>query len=57
MDGFLALPMMIFYWTKQPSAEFKELAAATIIVLLALLLVLNLIAVGIRINAEKKRVW
>ena len=49
--------MMIFYWTKQPSAEFKELAAATIIVLLALLLVLNLIAVGIRINAEKKRVW
>ncbi|MBR49766.1 MAG: hypothetical protein CL734_06085 [Chloroflexi bacterium] len=57
LDGFLALPMMIFYWTKQPSAEFKELAAATIIVLLALLLVLNLIAVSIRINAEKKRVW
>ena len=54
-DGFLALPITIFYWTKDPKEEFHDLAAATIIVLLTILLILNSIAIIIRNRAEAKR--
>ena len=56
-DGFMALPMQIFYWTTQPKEEFQNLAAATIVVLLALLLMMNAVAVVIRNRAEAKRNW
>ncbi len=49
-DTFTALPMQIYYWTLDSSlvAEYANLAAATIIVLLILLFVLNSIAIFIR---------
>ena len=47
-DQFSALPVQIFNWTTHPKDEFRELAAAGIIVLLALLLCVNLTAVLIR---------
>lgn len=49
-DTFTALPMQIYYWTLDSSlvAEYANLAAATIIVLLVLLFVLNSIAIFIR---------
>ncbi|MDX8045979.1 phosphate ABC transporter permease PstA [Gracilibacillus sp. S3-1-1] len=49
-DTFTALPMQIYYWTIDASlvAEYANLAAATIIVLLVILFVLNSIAVIIR---------
>jgi phosphate transport system permease protein len=56
-DGFLALPLAIFYWTRHPKEDFHELAAATIIVLLIILFSMNLIAIIIRQRAQARRDW
>lgn len=47
-DPFSGLTLTINYWSGQPQAEFKQLAAATIIVLLAILFCMNAVAVFIR---------
>ena len=57
MDGFLALPIQIFFWTRHPKEAFHDLAASTILVLLMLLLILNFIAIFIRNRAEARRSW
>lgn len=57
LDGFLALPMQIFHWTKFPQEEFHVLASGAIIVLLAILLVMNSVAVVIRQWALSRRNW
>jgi len=57
MDPFAALPMHIFYWTKQARPEFHDLAASTIVVLLIMLLSMNALAILIRIRSEKRRDW
>jgi phosphate transport system permease protein len=54
MDEFTALPIQIFNWTSRPQAEFHELAAAGIIVLLAVLLTMNAVAVFIRYQGTRK---
>lgn len=48
MDQFTALPIQIFNWSAMPKAEFEHLAAAGILVLLAILLVVNSIAITLR---------
>lgn len=45
---FTALPIQIFQWTSRPQAEFQNIAAAAIIVLLVLLFALNATAVVLR---------
>ena len=45
---FTALPIQIYQWTARPQAEFRNLAAAAILVLLALLLTMNVSAVLLR---------
>jgi phosphate transport system permease protein len=50
MDEFTALPIQIFNWTSRPQETFHDLAAAGIIVLLAVLLSMNAIAVFIRLR-------
>jgi phosphate transport system permease protein len=45
---FTALPIQIYNWTSRPQAEFRNLAAAAIIVLLATLLSLNAAAILLR---------
>ena len=45
---FTTLPIQIYQWTSRPQDEFRFLAAAAIIVLLALLLSLNATAVFLR---------
>ncbi len=57
MDGFMALPVTIFYWTRHPSADFHSLAAGTILVLLAILLSMNAIAIYIRHRSQSRRDW
>lgn len=47
-DDFSALPILIFSWTERPQAAFTENAAAAIIVLLALLLAMNAVAIFLR---------
>jgi phosphate transport system permease protein len=45
---FTALPIQIYQWTARPQSEFWNLAAASIVVLLVLLLALNATAVLLR---------
>lgn len=47
-DPFSALPMQIFQWASLPQDEFQNIAAAGIIVLLAVLLGMNAVAVYVR---------
>jgi phosphate transport system permease protein len=51
---FTVLPIQIYQWTARPQAEFRNIAAAAIIVLLVLLLSLNATAVLLR-NRYTKR--
>lgn len=48
LSGFTTLPIQIFNWTSLPQADFKTLAAATSILLLAILLAMNGVAIMIR---------
>lgn len=51
---FTALPLQIYNWLSSPQAEFKVLAASAIIVLLAMLVAINSVAILIRNRYEKK---
>jgi phosphate transport system permease protein len=53
---FTVLPIQIYQWTSRPQAEFRNIAAAAIIVLLALLLTLNATAIILRNRFSKQRV-
>jgi phosphate transport system permease protein len=50
---FTSLPIQIYQWTARPQAEFRNLAAAGILVLLAILLSLNGIAIYMRNRYRK----
>ena len=47
-DPFSALPVLIFNWTGRPQPAFAEAAAAASIVLLAMLLAMNAVAIFLR---------
>ena len=51
---YSALPIQIYDWATRPQAAFHDLAAAAIIVLLAVLLILNTIAIAIRHRYQRK---
>ena len=48
MDQFTAMPLQIYNWAGRPQEEFHAVAAAGIMVLLAILLLFNTIAIIIR---------
>lgn len=54
LDTFTALPMQIYDWSSRPQQEFQAVAAAGIIVLMAVLLFMNSIAVIIRNKFDKR---
>ncbi len=56
-DQFTVLPIQIFNWLSRPQLEFQNTAAAGIIVLLAMLLTMNAIAIGLRNHFERNRKW
>ncbi len=51
---FTTLPIQIYQWTARPQAEWRHLAAAAILVLLALLLSLNASAIVMRNRFARK---
>jgi phosphate transport system permease protein len=53
-SAFTVLPIQIFNWISRPQEEFKVLAAAAIVVLLALLLAMNAGAIYLRNRFERK---
>lgn len=55
MDTFTVLPIVIFNWTSKPQAEFHDIAAAGIIVLLVVLLTMNSLAIFLRQRMRKGR--
>jgi phosphate transport system permease protein len=55
-DRFTVMPIQIYNWINMPRVEFRELAAAGIIVLLAVLLAMNSVAILIRNKYQKKGV-
>ncbi len=52
-DSFTILPVQIYNWTIRPQAEFQQIAAAGIIVLMVAVVGLNLVAVLIRERFRK----
>ncbi len=44
-SSFTALPIQIYNWTTRPQAEFRNIAAATILVLIIILLTINSVAI------------
>jgi phosphate transport system permease protein len=54
-DRFTALPIVIADWARTPREGFDELAAAAIIVMLAIVLAMNTVAIALRSRYEKKR--
>lgn len=53
-SGFTVMPIQIYNWVSRPQAEFQELAASGILVLLVMLIILNSIAVIIRNKFQKR---
>ena len=53
-DDVTALPIQIFSWISDPQESFHALAAAGIIVLMAILLAMNAVAIWLRNRYEKK---
>ena len=53
-SAFTVLPVQIFNWVSRPQAEFHVLAAATIVMLLVMLLVMNGAAIWVR-NRFRRR--
>ncbi len=56
-DSYTTIPIQIYNWMSRPQAEFRDLAAAGIIVLLALLISMNLIAIILRQRFSAKNRW
>lgn len=56
MDDFTALPIQIYYWTLDTvlTAEYANLAAATIVVLLISLFLMNSVAIMIRNKFQRR---
>jgi phosphate transport system permease protein len=54
LDSFGVLSIQIYNWSSFPQKEFHALAASSIIVLLAMLFVLNVIAIGLRMYFQNK---
>ena len=53
LSGYTTMPIQIFNWTGRPQEEFRVLAAAASIVLLALLLAMNGLAIYIRNHFQR----
>lgn len=54
-DPFTVLPLQIYNWISRPQAEFQEIAAAGILVLLTLLLAMNAGAILLRNRYQRDR--
>jgi phosphate transport system permease protein len=56
-DPFTALPIQIFNWVSRPQSDFHVNAAAGIVVLLALMLLMNGVAIWLRARLQRRVSW
>ncbi len=54
LSGYTTMPIQIFNWTGRPQEGFHELAAATSVLLLIVLLLMNGVAIFIRNKFQKR---
>jgi phosphate transport system permease protein len=54
LGEFTALPVQVYQWVARPQEEFRTLAAAGIVVLLAIILTLNAFAIWIRNRYQRR---
>jgi phosphate transport system permease protein len=57
LGGYTVLPVQIYGWAVRPQEDFQSIAAAAILVILALLFVLNLLAIILRIRLSRHIRW
>jgi phosphate transport system permease protein len=57
MDPFTVMPIQMFNWTSRPEEAFQHNAAAAGVVLLAMTLAMNAVAVWLRYRIRKKIKW
>lgn len=57
MDPFTVMPIQMFNWTSRPEAAFQHNAAAAGVILLAMTLLMNGIAIYIRYRFRKRIKW
>lgn len=55
--GYTVLPIMVFDWASRPQADFQNIAAAAILVILALMVILNVLALALRVRLAKNIQW
>ena len=55
--GYTVLPIQVFQWASRPQAGFQQIAASTIIVLLAVMFVLNALALLVRVRLSRHLQW
>jgi phosphate transport system permease protein len=55
--GYTVLPLQVFGWISRPQSDFQGIAAASIIVILALMLLLNLLALVVRARLSRLIQW
>ena len=56
-QGFTVLPIQVYQWASRPQAAFQGIAAATILVLLILMVVLNGLAILVRARLSRNIQW
>ncbi|MFZ4573275.1 MAG: phosphate ABC transporter permease PstA [Phycisphaerales bacterium] len=56
-SGFTVLPIQMFNWVSRPDKKFQENAAATGVVLLAITLAMNALAITLRYRLRKRIRW
>jgi phosphate transport system permease protein len=54
LGAFTALPIQVYQWVRLPQSEFRELAAAAIIVLLGIVFSLNAAAIWLRNRYQRR---
>ena len=54
MDRFTVLPIQIFNWVSRPQEGFRGIAAGGIVILLAVLFIMNAVAVYLRIKYQRR---
>lgn len=57
MDSYTTIPIQLYNWMSRPQTEFRDLAAAGILVLLAILVSMNLVAIIVRQRFSSKTRW
>ncbi len=56
-SDFTAMPLQIYHWTGEANEEFHTAAAAAIVVLLAVLICMNALAVALRYRFSQRIQW